>query len=104
MSTTFLRWIGPAVVTVMLSGPAFAAAGLPESAVPITAPAPAAVEKAKPAKATPARTTKPSTNYAQREQQSQGLEKFKGGEGAGLYISGSALAVALLIVLLIVLL
>jgi hypothetical protein len=107
MSTKFLRWIGPALVTVMLSGPAMAAAGLPESPVPITAPAPAAAQKATPTKAAPATkaaTTKAGTNYAQREQQSQGLEKFKGGEGAGIYISGSVLAIALLVVLLVVLL
>jgi hypothetical protein len=109
-----LRWIAPSLVTLFLSGPALAAAGLPESAVPITAPAAPAAPAAQshPAKPLPARTTAPSTTpqqaddsarYSQREQQAQGLQDFKGGEGFSLYVGSSVLAVALLVVLILVL-
>jgi hypothetical protein len=102
-----LRWIAPALVTLFLSGPALAAAGLPETAVPVTAPAaPAPVAPAKtpshPAKTAPA-PADDSARYSQREQQAQGLEEFKGGEGFSLYVGSSVLAVALLVVLILVL-
>jgi hypothetical protein len=42
--------------------------------------------------------------YAERERSTQGLQKFKGGDGVSLYIGGSALAIALFIVLLIIIL
>ena len=105
-----LRWIAPSLVTLFLSGPALAAAGLPETAVPISAPAapvaPAAKSHAE--KPVPARTTAPqqaddSARYSQREQQAQGLQDFKGGEGFSLYVGSSVLAVALLVVLILVL-
>jgi hypothetical protein len=106
-----LRWIAPALVAVFLSGPAFAAAGLPESGVPITAPAqaPAPVQTTpKPAPAPTKATatqgaTEDSARYAQRAQQSKDLENFKGGEGVSIYIGSTVLAVALLVVLLLVL-
>jgi hypothetical protein len=108
MSTPTLRWIAPALVTLFLSGPALAAAGLPESGVPTApaAPAPATpAPKAKAVKTTPARkATDDSARYSQREQQAQGLEKWKGGEGVSLYIGSTVLAVALVVVLLLVLL
>jgi hypothetical protein len=106
-----LRWIAPALVTLFLSGPALAAAGLPETAVPVTAPAaPAPAAPAAPARTTShaGKTTAPkqaddSARYSQREQQAQGLEDFKGGEGFSLYVGSSVLAVALLVVLILVL-
>jgi hypothetical protein len=110
MNTSLLRWIAPALVAVFVSGPAFAAAGLPETAVPITAPAPAQapaqVTKSNQApKAQPTRSAvDASAQYAQREQQSKGIENFKGGEGVSLYMSSTILAVLLLVVLLVVLL
>jgi hypothetical protein len=92
------RWIAPLVVAVMMSGPAFAATGLPTArpAAAQTTSAPARVETS---------TTSTSTDtqsYAEREQQAAGLENFQG--GASIYIGGSAIALALLLVILLVLL
>jgi hypothetical protein len=102
MKLGILRWIGTLVVAVMMSGPAFAAGGLPASArVAQTSSAPAQV--ARTASAPAARTTSDAQSYAARETQSAGLEQWKGG-AAGIYIGGSALALALLLVILLVLL
>jgi hypothetical protein len=94
------RWIAPLVVAVMMSGPAIAAAGLP-TARPVaaqTSSAPARVETSTTS------TTTDSQSYAEREKQAAGLENFQGGAAASIYLGGSALALALLLVILLVLL
>jgi hypothetical protein len=94
------RWIAPLVFAVMLSGPAFGAAGLPVATRPVaaqTSSAPARVE-------TSTTTTADTQSYAQREKQAAGLENFQGGASASIYLGGSALALALLLVILLVLL
>ena len=115
MSTTRLRWIGPAMITMLLSGPAFAAAGLPQDGSKSAATVPAersplttqVAKTAQPAVTTPAAASAPvdeSARYAEREQQDKSLEQFKGGEGLSIYMGGSVLAIALLLVVLLVLL
>ncbi len=95
-----LRWIAPLVVAVMMSGPAFAAAGLPAPARPApTATAPRAAEVS-----TVAATSSDVQSYAAREKKAAGLEQWQGGAGASIYLGGSALALALLLVILLVLL
>jgi hypothetical protein len=92
------RWIAPLVVAVMMSGPAFAAAGL-QTTRPVpaqTTSAPARVETSTTSTATE------SQSYAEREKQATGLENFQG--GASIVIGGSAIALALLLVILLVLL
>ena len=91
MKLAMLRWVVPVVVTIFVSGPAFAAAGLqtgPAASRPVptapAAPAPTSVAQA----AAPGQIQ----SYAEREQQAGGLEKFKG--GVGVYIGGSALVIA----------
>jgi hypothetical protein len=94
-----LRLIASVVVMITLSGPAFGAAGLPTRARPTAAatqPAPTA-PATRPTPATPEQTQ----SYAQREQQSPGLQDFRG--GASIYIGGSVLVIVLLIVLILVL-
>jgi hypothetical protein len=94
-----LRWIAPLVVAVLMSGPAFAAAGLPTPA----RPAPAATARV--ADTTQVATSTPDAqSYAAREKQAAGLEQWQGGAGASIYLGGSALALALLLVILLVLL
>jgi hypothetical protein len=95
-----LRWIAPLVVAVLMSGPAFAAAGLPAPA----RPAPAATARV--ADTTQVATSTPDAqSYAAREKQAAGLEQWQGGAaGASIYLGGSALALALLLVILLVLL
>jgi hypothetical protein len=100
MKLAKLRWVVPLVVTIFVSGPAFAAAGLPASAA------------TRPAQTTPAPATSTSLaqaatpgqiqSYAEREQQAGGLERFKG--GVGIYIGGSAVVLLLLVILLVLLL
>jgi hypothetical protein len=96
-----LRWIAPLVAAIMLSGPAFAASGLPAPARTVQT-APAAREVAA---GTVATTTADTQSYAAREKQAVGLENWQGGAaGASIYLGGSALALALLLVILLVLL
>jgi hypothetical protein len=99
MKLAKLRWVVPLVVTIFVSGPAFAAAGLPASATrpAQTAPAPATSTSLAQA-ATPGQIQ----SYAEREQQAAGLERFKG--GVGIYIGGSAVVLLLLVILLVLLL
>ena len=102
MKLANLRWIVPAIITITLSGPAFAAASLPTQ----SRPAPAATSPASSPATAPVSAAAPAASdvasYAQREQQAQGLQNFRG--GVGLYIGGSALVLVLLIVLILVLL
>ena len=98
MGTTAVRTFVAAVLTVMLGGPAFASSS--------TVPAPQAMtERASTTVATaPSRemAKADASRYAAREQSAQGLDTFKG--GSYVYIGGSAIALALLIVLLVILL
>jgi hypothetical protein len=101
MKLAKLCWVVPVIVTLFVSGPAFAAAGLPNRAPARTAPAaPAAPAEGTPSTAVAAATA--IASYAEREQQAAGLEKFKG--GVGIYIGGSALVIVLVVILLLVLL
>ena len=123
MNTTSRRWthwIAPIVVTVFVSGPAFASASIPQERIPITQPAPRPPASQTAIPVAPAPATPPASSagasgptslptsssdektYEAREGQSSGLDQWSG--GASIYIGGSALAIALLIVLLIVLL
>jgi hypothetical protein len=98
MGTSLAKSIVAAVVMVMLGGPAMASAGLPAR------PAVVAQTGATPAATSPVRTETGATEasrYAAREQKAQKLENFKG--GAAIYIGASAVALAALIVLLLVL-
>ena len=72
-----------------------------QPARPAVAPIPAA-----PTNSTTSTTPAPSRDrqYAAREAKSPQAAKFKGGEGVGLYIGGSTVAVILFVVLLVVLL
>src|SRR5437868_10166450 len=98
--TTILR---RAVVVALLAAWTFPAAGFartadpPATAPPPSRPVPAASDR--PVAAAPASA---SQTYAQREQQSRGLEDFRGGE-ASIYIGGGALTVLLLILLIVIL-
>lgn len=98
MKLAKLRWIVPLVVTIFVSGPAFAAAGLPASAATRPAQTAPATSTSLAQAATPGQIQ----SYAEREQQSGGLERFKG--GVGIYIGGSAVVLLLLVILLVLLL
>lgn len=120
MKLALTRWIAPAIAMVMLSGPAFGAAGQPVSkpapGLPTApAPSPAPETQLDPTFApmlallTSFSSVNPqgladATSYQAREQQARGLEGWKGGAGVSIYLGGSALAIALLIVLILVLL
>jgi hypothetical protein len=101
MMRTLMKPIVTAVLVVVLGGPGLAGAS------PTVSPTvrPTAVVQ-RPATTEVARQTRTaaedSARYAARETKAQNLEKFRGGEG--IYIGGSVLALALLIVLLVVLL
>jgi glucose/arabinose dehydrogenase len=85
-----------ACMTAGLANSAFAAE---TSAVPTTE------ISTTPAPASPAEQPTPdSARYASREQTAKELQNFRGGEGVSLYIGGSALAIALVLVLAIVIL
>jgi hypothetical protein len=104
MKLANLRWIVPVIVTVFLSGPAFAAAGLPTATSPAGRTAPSApVTPSAPASPAASATALAGQieSYAQRERQAPNLQNFKG--GVGVYIGGSALVLVLLIILLLVL-
>ena len=98
MKLAYLRWVGPAIISILLSGPALAAASLPTAArAAATAPA-GPVQGSGSAPVAPAAATEASS-YAQREQQSQALERFRG--GMAIYVGGSV--VLLLVILLVAL-
>ncbi len=79
-----------------LSGSAFAA----PAAVPAQTVVAAPGERAAPDLA--AESKSEAQAYGARQSATKNLDSFRGGEGAGIYIGGGALSVALLIVLLIV--
>jgi hypothetical protein len=85
-------WSFPAV---SLATPVAAPGRVP---APVTAPVATPVGGALPA------STAETGSYAQREAAARQLADFVGGEAVGLYIGGSTLALALLIVLLIIIL
>ena len=96
------RWIGSVTLGACL---AFA----PQLVRAETAPAPAALTATSGKPVTPkpgagvAREA-PTQSYAQREARNPSAGNFEGGESVGIYIGGSAVAVVLAIVLLVVLL
>jgi hypothetical protein len=95
---TLMKSIVTGALVVVLGGPALAAAG-PRPVVE----RPVAAEKVATPTRAPAKDSD-AARYAEREKQSQSLETFKGGAGLNIYIGGTALAVAALIVLVLVLL
>ena len=100
MKLAKLRWVVPLVVTIFVSGPAFAAAGLPAVGCH-----PAGADRARTRDqhlAGPGGHPGQIQSYAEREQQAGGLERFKG--GVGIYIGGSAVVLLLLVILLVLLL
>ncbi len=94
MRTLFKPFVAAVLVTV-LGGPALAEA---RPQPPVAAEQAAATESAQPARK---QTADDAARYAARETKAQNLEQFKG--GAAIYIGGTALAVALVIVLLVLL-
>lgn len=91
-----VRWVTCLLLSIWILGPATATAGLPQ-----------APSSSRPAASASATETSRSAHdegarYADRE--AAELEDFQGGRNVGIYIGGSALTIALLIVLLIVLL
>ncbi|HEY0707665.1 MAG TPA: hypothetical protein VGG33_12760 [Polyangia bacterium] len=101
MKKPLLRWISPALVGVMLSGPAFAGAAIAKTPTHATTPAQTTSQPAAPVAAST--RTSDATNYQAREAASAGLEQWAGGAGVSIYLGGSALAlVVLLLVLLII--
>ena len=91
MKLAMLRWIVPMVVTIFVSGPAFAAAGLQTVLPPVGRRQPPRPRR-RPRPWRRQRHPDQIQSYAEREQQAGGLEKFKG--GVGVYIGGSALVTA----------
>ncbi len=108
MKTHIVTSLATISLAAFLSGPALAA-----SAANATTPTPVtSQEVAQEVTQVPepsALTTKSGSStdeaqgYASRESSAKGLESFRGGEGASLYIGGGALTVALLIVLIVIL-
>jgi hypothetical protein len=94
MRTLFKPFVAAVLVTV-LGGPALAAA---RPQPPVAAERAAATQVAQQTRKAAADDT---ARYAARETKAQNLEQFKG--GAALYIGGTALAVALVVVLLVLL-
>jgi hypothetical protein len=86
--------------TFLVVAPGRASAATPP---PTRAPVSALANPA-PADGTPEDANQRALTYAQREARTPNAASFKGGDGAGIYISGSAVAVVLLVVVLVVLL
>jgi hypothetical protein len=105
MKLVKLRWVVPVIVMIFVSGPAFAAAGLPTTPAPgrpaPTAPA-APVGSPSTAVAPASAAAGQMASYAQREQQAAGLQNFKG--GVGIYIGGSVVVLLLVLILLVLIL
>lgn len=90
------------------ASPALAGQPVPVAPAPVAPDRPATAPLAAPAAKTTTSSATPSSTrdrqYAAREAKSPQAAKFKGGEGVGLYIGGSTVAVILFVVLLVVLL
>jgi hypothetical protein len=96
---TLMRPFVTAVLVAVLGGPALAAASPASAERPVAAQvAPADAGKK------PAPPASDAARYATRETKAQNLGQFKGGAGLNIYIGGTALAIALFVVLLLVLL
>ena len=96
------RWVVPAVLLAWWASPALAAAQLPMARPVAAATAPASPVESRTVASDVAAA--PSTNYAERESRAQKLEQWTGGYEGGVYIGGSAIVFALLIVLLVLVL
>lgn len=96
------RYLVPALALMLSASPAFAAYQAPSR--PATAEARSAQRAPAPAadRAAPA-TPKDMKRYAAREAKSEDAKRFAGGHETVVYFGASAVAVALLVVLLIVL-
>jgi hypothetical protein len=95
------------VVAALLTVWSFPAVSLATPVAPSRVPAPVTAPVATPVGAgLPASTAEAGEagSYAQRDAAARQLADFVGGESVGLYIGGSTLALALLIVLLIIIL
>jgi hypothetical protein len=101
MSIGRFRFVGPALIAVMFSGPVLAAGALADKA---KEPVAILTEKAPRKLATAAKAPAPDeqARYEAREKSAQDLEKFEG--GASIYIGGSVLGLALLLGILLILL
>lgn len=95
-----MKSIRSIVVAALLTVWSFPAVSQAAPAAPARVPPPVVEQVAAPVGL--AATTTETQSYAQREATAQQLADFVGGESAGIYIGGSTLIVALLIVLLIV--
>ena len=99
MKTRTARSLAISSLVVCLSGPGYAVAN--------EIPPQAAIIEASPTKtglSPSAESAQDAKTYEARERAGKTLGTFRGGHGAGVYIGGSALTIALLIVLLVVLL
>jgi hypothetical protein len=94
------RWVVPAVLLAWWASPALAAAQLPGPRPVAAATAPAESQSS----TSPASAATPAADYAARESRAHQLEQWTGGYEGGVYIGGSAIAFALLIVLLVLVL
>jgi hypothetical protein len=105
MKTSITRWIAPAVVTLMLAGPAFGAGGI-STAPRVSPPVAETTVPAPNSGATAATAPGTAADYAARERQaaSAGLENWKGGASLSITLGTTALVVLLAVVLLLVLL
>jgi len=93
------RWVVPALLLAWWAPPALAAGRLETSRAP-------AVEQAAPAPSSSSLATPAAQpgDYAARETRAQQLQQWTGGyEGGGVYIGGSAIALVLVIVLVVLL-
>jgi hypothetical protein len=92
-----LRWVAVAVLAAWWASPALAAAQLPSGRAAVTP-----LEQARGSVATEVGPA--AADYAAREARAQRLERWTGGYEGGIYIGGSAIAFALLFVLLVLVL
>jgi len=94
--TALAKSVGIAVLTVLMSGPALAATGLPSAS-------PVARQSSVPETTTPAAPRSNAGDYAARERNAKALESFEGGSEGGVYIGGGAVTVVLVVLLVILL-
>lgn len=95
------KYIAATLLAVLLIGSSAGSARAAGATLPQSTP-PAAVEPSGTAQTTSVETSRAAEGYAQRESRSPQAADFKGGEG--IYIGGSAVALVLLIVILVILL
>ena len=103
MRTTLLRWIAPAVIGVMLSGPAFAGASIAQTPAPVTAPSGSSRAAVSSAAVSTTTTTSDQVRYQEREAATAGLEGWSGGAGGmSIYLGSTALVVVVLLLVLLI--